>query len=91
MALFTIMFVSAIIFTLTGFFFRGPGFKLYLAVGDAQRLQPVEWFIDNYRSCMMNKPDNKRQFSRRQFVGALWGISLVGIGRASRCGIWSNI
>jgi hypothetical protein len=30
LALFTILFVSAIIFTLTGFFFRGPGFKLYL-------------------------------------------------------------
>ncbi len=29
LALFTVMFVSAIIFTLTGFFFRGPGFKLY--------------------------------------------------------------
>jgi len=29
LGLFTIMFVSAIIFTLTGFFFRGPGFKLY--------------------------------------------------------------
>jgi Cytochrome b(C-terminal)/b6/petD len=30
LAVFTIMFVSAIIFTLTGFFFRGPGFKMYL-------------------------------------------------------------
>lgn len=30
LALFTIMFVAAIVFTLTGFFFRGPGFKLYL-------------------------------------------------------------
>lgn len=29
LALFTVMFVSAIVFTLTGFFFRGPGFKLY--------------------------------------------------------------
>lgn len=29
LALFTVMFVAAIIFTLTGFFFRGPGFKLY--------------------------------------------------------------
>ncbi len=29
LALFTVMFVSAIILTLTGFFFRGPGFKLY--------------------------------------------------------------
>ncbi len=29
LALFTIMFVSAIIFTLSGFLFRGPGFKLY--------------------------------------------------------------
>jgi len=29
LALFTILFVSAIIFTLTGFFFRGPGFKMY--------------------------------------------------------------
>jgi menaquinol-cytochrome c reductase cytochrome b/c subunit len=30
MVLFTMLFVSAIIFTLTGFLFRGPGFKLYL-------------------------------------------------------------
>ena len=30
LALFTVMFVAAIIFTLTGFFFRGPGFKMYL-------------------------------------------------------------
>src|SRR5258708_2419698 len=30
LALFTVMFVSAIVLTLTGFFFRGPGFKLYL-------------------------------------------------------------
>ncbi len=30
LALFTVMFVSAIIFTLTGFFLRGPGFKMYL-------------------------------------------------------------
>jgi quinol---cytochrome c reductase cytochrome c subunit, bacillus type len=29
LALFTIMFVSAIIFTLSGFLFRGPGFKMY--------------------------------------------------------------
>jgi menaquinol-cytochrome c reductase cytochrome b/c subunit len=29
LALFTIMFVSAILFTLTGFFLRGPGFKMY--------------------------------------------------------------
>ena len=29
LALFTIMFVSAIVFTVTGFLFRGPGFKLY--------------------------------------------------------------
>jgi hypothetical protein len=28
-ALFTIMLVSAVIFTISGFFFRGPGFKLY--------------------------------------------------------------
>jgi hypothetical protein len=27
--LFTILFVSAVVFTLTGFLFRGPGFKLY--------------------------------------------------------------
>lgn len=27
----------------------------------------------------MNQPDNKRQFSRRQFVGALWGVSLVSL------------
>lgn len=29
LALFTLLFVSAVIFTLTGFFFRGPGFHLY--------------------------------------------------------------
>jgi cell division protein FtsW (lipid II flippase) len=29
LVLFTLLFVSAIIFTLTGFLFRGPGFKLY--------------------------------------------------------------
>ncbi|MFZ5910254.1 MAG: hypothetical protein ACOYYU_09590 [Chloroflexota bacterium] len=29
LVLFTVLFVSAIIFTVTGFFFRGPGFKLY--------------------------------------------------------------
>ncbi len=29
LALFTIMFISAIVFTVTGFLFRGPGFKLY--------------------------------------------------------------
>jgi hypothetical protein len=30
LALFTVMFVSAIVFTLSGFLFRGPGFKMYL-------------------------------------------------------------
>lgn len=30
MALFTIMIISALVFTLSGFLFRGPGFKLYL-------------------------------------------------------------
>jgi quinol---cytochrome c reductase cytochrome c subunit, bacillus type len=30
LALFTVMFVSAIVLTLSGFLFRGPGFKLYL-------------------------------------------------------------
>jgi hypothetical protein len=30
MVLFTVLFVSAIVFTLTGFLFRGPGFELYL-------------------------------------------------------------
>ena len=30
LALFTVMLVSAIVFTLTGFLFRGPGFKMYL-------------------------------------------------------------
>lgn len=30
LALFTVMFVSAVIFTLSGFFLRGPGFKMYL-------------------------------------------------------------
>lgn len=30
LVLFTMLFVSAIVFTLTGFFFRGPGFRLYL-------------------------------------------------------------
>lgn len=29
LVLFTILFVSAVVFTLTGFLFRGPGFKLY--------------------------------------------------------------
>ncbi len=29
LVLFTVLFVSAIVFTLTGFLFRGPGFKLY--------------------------------------------------------------
>jgi quinol-cytochrome oxidoreductase complex cytochrome b subunit len=29
LVLFTVMFVSAIVFTLSGFFFRGPGFKMY--------------------------------------------------------------
>lgn len=30
LTLFTVMLISAIVFTLSGFFFRGPGFKLYL-------------------------------------------------------------
>ncbi len=30
LALFTVMLFSAIVFTVTGFFFRGPGFKIYL-------------------------------------------------------------
>lgn len=30
LALFTILFISAIVFTLTGFLFRGPGFELFL-------------------------------------------------------------
>jgi uncharacterized protein with PQ loop repeat len=30
LVLFTMLFVSAIVFTLTGFLFRGPGFRLYL-------------------------------------------------------------
>jgi hypothetical protein len=30
LTLFTVMFVSAIVFTLSGFLFRGPGFKMYL-------------------------------------------------------------
>jgi hypothetical protein len=29
LALFTIMLISAIVFTVSGFLFRGPGFKLY--------------------------------------------------------------
>jgi menaquinol-cytochrome c reductase cytochrome b/c subunit len=29
LVLFTMLFVSAVVFTLTGFFFRGPGFELY--------------------------------------------------------------
>ena len=29
LVLFTVLFVGAIVFTLTGFLFRGPGFKLY--------------------------------------------------------------
>ena len=30
MALFTVMIVSAFVFTISGFLFRGPGFKLFL-------------------------------------------------------------
>ena len=30
LVLFTVMFVSAVVFTVSGFLFRGPGFKLYL-------------------------------------------------------------
>lgn len=30
LVLFTLLFVSAVVFTVTGFLFRGPGFKLYL-------------------------------------------------------------
>ncbi len=30
LALFTVMFVSSVVFTVSGFLFRGPGFKLYL-------------------------------------------------------------
>ena len=30
LALFTVMLVSAVVFTLSGFFLRGPGFKMYL-------------------------------------------------------------
>jgi hypothetical protein len=30
LALFTVLLVSATVLTLTGFMFRGPGFKLYL-------------------------------------------------------------
>jgi hypothetical protein len=29
LALFTVLLVSAIVFTISGFLFRGPGFKLY--------------------------------------------------------------
>jgi hypothetical protein len=29
LVLFTLLFVSAVVFTVTGFFFRGPGFHLY--------------------------------------------------------------
>jgi hypothetical protein len=29
LVLFTVLFVGAVVFTLTGFLFRGPGFKLY--------------------------------------------------------------
>ena len=29
LVLFTVLFLGAIVFTLTGFLFRGPGFKLY--------------------------------------------------------------
>jgi uncharacterized protein with PQ loop repeat len=29
LALFTVMFVAAVVFTISGFLFRGPGFKLY--------------------------------------------------------------
>jgi hypothetical protein len=30
LAMFSMLFVSALVFTFTGFFFRGPGFELYL-------------------------------------------------------------
>jgi len=30
LTLFTVLFISAVVFTLTGFLFRGPGFELYL-------------------------------------------------------------
>jgi hypothetical protein len=30
LTLFTVMFVAAVVFTVSGFLFRGPGFKLYL-------------------------------------------------------------
>jgi uncharacterized protein with PQ loop repeat len=30
LALFTVLLVSAILFTVSGFLFRGPGFKMYL-------------------------------------------------------------
>jgi hypothetical protein len=30
LVLFTVLFVSATVFTLTGFLFRGPGFELFL-------------------------------------------------------------
>ena len=30
LVLFTVLFVSAVVFTLSGFLFRGPGFKMYL-------------------------------------------------------------
>ena len=30
LVLFTVLFISAIVFTLSGFLFRGPGFKMYL-------------------------------------------------------------
>jgi hypothetical protein len=29
LVLFTVLFIGAIVFTLTGFLFRGPGFELY--------------------------------------------------------------
>ncbi len=40
--LFTVMIVSAVIFTLTGFFFRGPGFKLYWPWAMPDGYNPLE-------------------------------------------------
>ncbi|HZY43751.1 MAG TPA: hypothetical protein VFF70_03290, partial [Anaerolineae bacterium] len=40
LALFTVMFISAIVLTLSGFLFRGPGFKMYLPWNMPNRYNP---------------------------------------------------
>ncbi len=42
LVLFTVLFISAIIFTVTGFFFRGPGFKLHWPWNMPNDYNPLE-------------------------------------------------